>query len=145
MAVESLEAMLNRDSGLTALSNGKGDMRDLEAAADARDQKAELAIEVFSISIRKFVAAYAAVLGGLDMLVFTGGIGEHSARVRSKVCRGLEFLGILIDESANQSHRRTISRKGSKSQICVIPSQEDCQIARHCRTLMNMDGCEALS
>jgi acetate kinase len=131
--------MLNHESGLTAISNGTGDMRDLEGAAAAGDAKAKLAIEIFCIAIRKFVAAYAAVLGGLDMLVFTGGIGEHSARVRSEVCRGLEFLGVSIDDSANQSHAREVSTANSKIRAYVIASEEDRQIARHCRALLKSD------
>ena len=104
MNADSIEQLLNHNSGLTALSGGKGDMRDLEAAADGGDQEAQLAIEVFCTSIRKVIAAYSAVLGGLDMLVFAGGIGEHSARIRGDVCRGLQFLGISIDDASNELH-----------------------------------------
>ncbi len=125
---DSLEKMLNRESGLKALSDGKGDMRDLEHAADGGDAKAQLAIAIFCASIRKVIASYAAVLGGLDLLVFAGGIGEHSARVRRDVCGGLDFLGISADDIGN-------SRQDSKVLVCVVPSQEDRQIARHCRTM----------
>lgn len=131
-----LESLLNHDSGLTALSGGKSDMRDLEAAADKGDHQAQLAIEVFCTSIRKVIAAYAAVLGGLDMLVFAGGIGEHSAPVRSSVCGGLAFLGVSIDAASNQLHRVTISAGGSKVCVRIIAAEEDVQIARHCRALM---------
>lgn len=133
---DSLEALLNHDSGLMALSGGKSDMRDLEAAADRGDRKAQLAMEVFCTSVRKVIAAYAAVLGGLDMLVFAGGIGEHSARVRSTVCNGLDFLGVSLDAPSNQSHRGTISAGGSKVCVGIIAAEEDVQIARHCRALM---------
>jgi len=118
MDPDSLEALLNHDSGLKALSGGKADMRDLETAADGGDPEAQLAIEVFCMSIRKTVAAYAAVLGGLDLLVFAGGIGEHSARIRNSVSEGLQFLGIFP--------------------VLVVPSQEDRQIARHCRKMFNL-------
>ncbi len=133
---DALEKLLNRDSGLAALSGGKSDMRDLEAAADGGDQKAQLAIEVFCAAIRKVIAAYAAVLGGLDMLVFAGGIGERSARIRGCVCHGLDFLGVTIDDPANQSQAGRISTSNSAIQVRVVPSQEDLQIARHCRTMM---------
>lgn len=136
MDADSLEELLNHDSGLTALSGGKADMRDLQAAANNGDRPAQLAIEVFCNSISKVVAGYAAVLGGLDLLVFTGGIGEHSARVRKGVCHDLEFLGALIDDSANQLHGSTISTRQSKVRIRVVSSQEDRQIARHCRVMM---------
>lgn len=136
MNADSLEQLLNHDSGLKALSGGKADMRDLEAAADGGDQQAQLAIEVFCVSIRKVIAAYSAVLGGLDMLVFAGGIGEHSARIRDEVCRGLEILGVSLDGKSNESNEETISSKDSRVRVCVVPSQEDRQIARHCRALM---------
>ena len=133
---ESLEAMLNHDAGLKALSGGMSDMRDIEAAAGKGDQKAQLAIEIFCTSIRKTIAAYAAVLGGLDMLVFTGGIGEHSVRVRKDVCLGVAFLGIILDEFSNESHHETISTDASSVQVCVVASEEDLMIARHCRAIM---------
>jgi len=131
-----LEALLNHDSGLTALSGGKSDMRDLEAAADQGDQQARLAIEVFCTSVRKMIAAYAAVLGGLDMLVFAGGIGEHSARVRSGVCDGLDWLGLRIDPASNKANRSAISAGVSKVLVRIVPAEEDLQIARHCRQLL---------
>ncbi len=136
MNADSLEQLLNHDSGLMALSGGRQDMRDLEAAADRGDQEAQFAIEVFCAAIRKRIAAYIAVLGGLDLLVFAGGIGEHSARIRSEVCAGLHFFGISIDDAANQRHGGTISTEHSRVRVGVVSSQEDRQIARHCRALM---------
>lgn len=136
MDADSLEQLLNHDSGLTALSGGQGDMRDLEAAADAGDAEARQAIEIFCISIRKVVAAYATVLGGLDMLIFSGGIGEHSDRVRSSVCGGLQFLGIPIDASDKSTPGETGSNEKSRVDVRVVSSQEDLQIARHCRAMM---------
>jgi acetate kinase len=136
MNADSLEHMLNRESGLIGISAGKSDMRDLESAAASGDQKAQMAIEVFCTGIRKVIAAYAAVLGGLEMLVFSGGIGEHSAPVRGSVCNGLSFLGVSIDDASNQSNSNAISTKGSKVHVRVVPSQEDLQIARHSRALL---------
>jgi acetate kinase len=136
MNADSLEHMLNRESGLTGISAGTSDMRDLESAASGGDQKAQIAIEMFCASIRNVIAAYAAVLGGLDMLVFAGGIGEHSVPVRSSVCEGLSFLGISLNGSSNQSNASTISSNGSKVGVRIVPSQEDLQIARHSRSLL---------
>jgi acetate kinase len=136
MNADSLEHMLNRESGFTGISAGKSDMRDLESAAAGGDQKAQIAIEIFGAGIRKMVAAYSAVLGGLDMLVFSGGIGEHSAPVRSNVCNGLGFLGVSIDDAGNQTSSSTLSTKGSKVGVRIVPSQEDVQIARHSRALL---------
>jgi acetate kinase len=137
MNADSLEHMLNRESGLTGISAGKSDMRDLESAAAGGDQKAQMAIEIFCTGIRKLIAAYAAVLGGLDMLVFAGGIGEHSAPVRGSVCNGLGFLGVSIDNAGNQSNSSTLSTKGSKVHVRIVPSQEDLQIAYHSRALLH--------
>jgi acetate kinase len=139
--VDSIEALLNHDSGLKALSGGTGDVRDLEAAADAGDSKAQLALEIFSSRIRQTVAAYAAVLGGIDMLVFAGGIGEHSVRVRGAVCGGLDFLGVVLDQAGNQAHATTISTPESQVRVRIVPSEEDRQIARHCRALLRSANC----
>jgi acetate kinase len=135
-AVDSVEALLNHDSGLKALSGGKADVRDLEAAADAGDSEAQLALAVFCSRIAQTIAAYTAVLGGLDLLVFAGGIGEHSARVRGTVCSALGFLGVALDETSNQSHAATISAPESKVRVRIVASEEDRQIARHCRALL---------
>jgi acetate kinase len=136
MNADSLEELLNHDSGLMALSGGKADMRELEAAANGGDREAQLAIEVFCISICKAIAAYTAVLGGLDMLVFSGGIGEHSSWLRSSVCRRLGFLGISLDDHRNESHEATIAAVDSKVRVVVVASQEDRQIAHHCRAML---------
>lgn len=135
MDTDSLERLLNRESGLTAFSGGMSDMRDLEAAADKGNQPAKLGIAAFCMAIRKTVGAYAAVLGGLDMLVFTGGIGEHSARIRSNVCEGLSFLGVSLDKARNAAHERSISSPDSGVTVRVVAADEDRQIARHCRMM----------
>jgi acetate kinase len=136
MNADTLEVLLNHDAGLKAISGTTGDMRELERAAGRGDKNAQLAIEVFCLSIRKVIAAYAAVLGGLEMLVFTGGIGEHSAQVRDRVCQGLDFLGVAVDSAANQASEGTISTKESKVSVRVITTEEDRQIACHCREMM---------
>jgi len=136
MDADTLEDLLNHKSGLTAISGGKADMRELESAADSGDQLAQLAIEIFCYAIRKVIASYAAVLGGLDLLVFSGGIGEHSERVRTNVCDGLGFLRLDLDQAANRSHASVISAGQSSTNVRVLPSREDLQIARHCRRLL---------
>ena len=133
---DNLEQMLNHEAGLKAISGGESDMRKLQLAADGGDREALMAIDIFCAAIRQQIAAYAAVLGGLDMVIFTGGIGEHSAPVRARVCEGLAFLGIDLNPAANISLGEKISTPQSKVQVCVIPTQEDMQIARHCRELM---------
>jgi len=124
---DTLETLLNRRSGLTALSGGEADMRQLLAAMNKEkgDAAATLAVQVFVGAVRKFIGAYAAELGGLDLLVFTGGIGEHSGPIRKLICAGLDFLGISGGEP------------GPGSKVVVMSSEEEAQIARHCRRLMN--------
>lgn len=135
MDADALEKLLNHDAGLKALSGGTSDMRKLQDAAAAGDASAELAIEVFCLAIRKTIAAYAAVLEGLDTVIFAGGIGEHSVEVRRRVCEGLGFLGIRLDSTSNEASQPTISHASSAVEVRVMPSQEDRQIARHCRAL----------
>jgi acetate kinase len=133
---DSLESLVNHDAGLKALSGTSPDMRDLQAAAESGDANARQAIEIFCYAIRKTIASYAAALEGLDMLVFTGGIGEKSAVVRAMVCNALHILGVLIDGAANEKNAETISAAQSVVRVRVIPTEEDRQIARHTRNLL---------
>jgi len=133
---DSLEALLNHDAGLKALSGGSSDMRDLQDAAKGGDANAQQAIDIFCYAIRKFIASYAAALEGLDMLVFTGGIGEKSSVVRAAVCNALHFLGILLDANANEKNAATISTAQSVVRVRVIATEEDRQIARHTHDLL---------
>jgi acetate kinase len=125
---DALEQMLNHQSGLAAFTGGVTDMRELQDRMQQGDAKAALAIHVFAAAVRKAIGAYAALLGGLDLLIFTGGIGEHSAFVRDLICQDLAFLGI----------ERNVD--GSYAKVKVMPSEEEVQIARHCRQLMQNDG-----
>jgi acetate kinase len=134
--LDNLESVLNHESGLAGLSDGVSDLRQLTEAADQGSKIANQAIAIFSRAIAKTVSSYAAVLGGLGMLVFTGGIGEHSALVREQVCRQLAFLGIALDREANQRHAATISQSASVIAVRIIPADEDGRIARHVRTLL---------
>jgi acetate kinase len=115
---DQLESLLNKDSGLGALSGGESDMRLIEQCATKGDAKAELALAVFAHGVRKMIGAYAAELGGLDLLVFTGGIGEHDASMRNRICHGLEFLGLTSGDPAQCAKVR------------VITAEEELQIAR---------------
>ncbi len=103
---------------------------------EGTDRRAAMAIDFFCYHARKHVGALAAVLGGVDTLAFTGGIGEHAAAVRSRVCDGLGFLGIRLDGRRNAEHAALISREGAGARVRVITSDEDLMIARH--------ACEAL-
>ncbi|HTZ88961.1 MAG TPA: acetate/propionate family kinase [Alloacidobacterium sp.] len=131
----ALENLLNYNSGLKALG-GTNDMRVLQKAFEEGDHNASLAIEIFCRSIAKTIASYAAVLGGLDLLVFAGGIGEHSSTVRANVCGGLGFLGIMLDAERNNASSPVISTDASKITVRVMVTEEEKQIARHCRALL---------
>lgn len=131
---EQLDRLLNHEAGLIGISGVSSEMRTL-LELNAANAAARLAIEMFCYSIRKAVGAMAAVLDGLELLVFSGGIGEHAAPVRSGVCNGLNYLGIAVDPAANAAHADRISTSGSRCQVRVVPSDEDLQIARHCLRL----------
>lgn len=118
LSADQMEALLNHDSGLGAIAGGESDMRLLEDCAARGDARAQLAIEIFAQAVRKQIGAYAAELGGLDRMVFTGGIGEHNARMRDRICHGLEFLGLTSGDPA------------ACPKVLVVPAEEELQIAR---------------
>lgn len=133
-----LEKLLDQRSGLVGVSGISSDMKTLLDQRTAEPHAAQ-AIELFCYTARKSVGALAAVLGGLDALVFTGGIGERAAPVRWMICRGLEYLGIHLDPDANDIHADTISTGQSPCKVRVIPTNEDLMIARHTRALLSKD------
>jgi len=130
-----LEELVDHQSGLLGISGVSGDMRRLHEAAETSPE-ARLAIEMFCCAVRKQVAAMAAVLGGLDMLVFTGGIGENDAPVRAAICDGLAWMGLGLDAGRNSAAGNPLVDGASRVRVQVLPSQEDEQIARHTWALL---------
>ncbi|MCK6589292.1 MAG: acetate/propionate family kinase [Polyangiaceae bacterium] len=137
MTPDQVDDLLNRKSGLLGLSGVSSDFRDIEKAAAAGSDRAKLAIEVFVHRIRKYIGAYAAVLGGADAIVFTGGIGENSARVRAAVCDGLVYMGVVLDTEKNGSaNPRTmggvvdIAAPRAPARVLVVATDEERMIAR---------------
>ena len=128
----SLEHMLYHKSGLLGLSETSSDMRELQESDDPR---AKLAFDYFVYSIVKYAGAYASVLGGLDALVFTAGIGENSAPVRAAVCEKLKWLGISLDEAQNEKDGPRISASDSRVSVWVIPTNEELMIAEHTQAI----------
>jgi acetate kinase len=131
LTLDELDAMLNRKSGLLGIC-GMNDMRDLHAARDKGDAKAQLAFEMLCHSIRKYIGAYYAVLGRVDALVFTAGIGENDSLTRAAICKDMENLGIAIDPALNavrSGEARTISCESGKVRVLVIPTNEELAIA----------------
>ncbi|MEM7375052.1 MAG: acetate/propionate family kinase [Bacteroidota bacterium] len=136
LSADDLDHFLNKESGLKGLS-GDNDMRDIEDRAADGDEDARLAIQVFSHRLRKYIGAYAAVMGGVDAIIFTGGIGENSAVIRERVAQRLEFLGAILDEDANRDADlddpksiADISTSNSRCKLLVIPTDEQFEIAR---------------
>jgi len=143
--LDALEQMLNQDSGLKGLSGISNDMREIQQAADQGHHRALLAFKTFCYGVRKYIGAYMAAMGGLDALVFTGGIGAGSTETRSQACQGLECMGIRIDEQQNQRasvlHEPSIiSTQDSSVQVLVIPTDEERMMAREAlRTLRQLN------
>jgi acetate kinase len=129
-------ADLNRVSGLLGLC-GDSDVREITDRADAGDETADLALDVFCHRIRKYVGAYVAVLGGCDALVFTAGIGEHSAAVRARVCTGLQVFGMALDDDRNGRSEPVISRADATTAVLVVPTDEEHAIAEHTAALVS--------
>ncbi len=121
--------LINHESGLLGVSETSSDMRDL-LAAQATDERAADAVALFCYQARKWVGAYAAVLGGLDTLVFSGGVGEHAAEVRARICAGLGFLGLELDAARNATHAAVISSAASRVTVRIIPTNEERMIAQ---------------
>jgi acetate kinase len=130
LSVAQVSEIVNRKSGLAGVSGGSSDMRDLLARAST-DPHSEEAVDLFCYQARKFLGALAAVLGGIDALVFTGGIGENAPEIRRRICDGMGHLRLVLDQSANQAGAPVISAAGSSASIYVIPTNEELMIARH--------------
>jgi acetate kinase len=134
LSAQQVNTLLNTKSGLLGISGVSNDMRELERAAESGNGDARLAIDVFCHRVRKYVGAYAAVMGGLDVLVFTGGIGENQASVREKVCEGLRFLGIKIARAKNARHASNIG--SGRTRVMVIHTNEEFAIAQDTRRVL---------
>jgi acetate kinase len=135
---EILDTLANK-SGLLGLSGLSGDVRDLENAAATGHERADLALKVFTQSIRQYIGAYLTILNGADAIVFTGGIGENSARIRKDVCSGMDFAGIEIDLAINETLRTEgqFSTPASKVELWVIPTNEELVVARQTAELLS--------
>lgn len=129
---DEIDNLINKKSGLLGVSGISNDMRDIESNAAAGHERAQLALDIFCYRARKYIGAYAAAMGGLDAIVFTAGIGEHSPRVRAMICDGLEFLGVKIDPGKNEDCKGEcdISAGDDGVRIYVIPTNEELAIAR---------------
>jgi acetate kinase len=132
MSYAELNSMMNKKSGLYGMTGLSSDMRDIDAAYDAGNEKAIVARDMYYNRVKKFVAEYAAEMGGVDLVIFTGGVGENSADLRRWVCKDMEFMGIKIEDSINDVTRgenTIISTADSKVKVAVIATNEELVIA----------------
>jgi len=130
LTLAETNAMMNKHSGLLGISGVSSDLRDIQAEVEKGNDRAKLALDVFCYRLKKYICAYAGAMGGIDVLVFTGGIGEHSAEVRELSCRDLDFLGIKIDPTKNRDANSLERQIGEGNvSIFVIPTNEELVIA----------------
>ena len=135
-----IQRIINKESGVAGVSGMSNDMREIEAADIAGDPRAHLALEMYENRITKYIGAYAAEMGGLDIIVFTGGVGENQTGVRENVCAPLKFMGVELDVELNKTVRGTetvISLPDSKVKVVVIPTDEEMTIARDTREIVS--------
>ena len=138
LTAQQVEDMLNKESGLMAISGLVPDFREIELASYGDNERAQIAVNSFTYAIACYIARYAAAMGGIDGVVFTGGIGENQINVRRKICEYLEFMGIIIDPEANdiRGEEKLISKSESKVKIYLIPTNEELMIARETKKLV---------
>ena len=134
-----MSTLMNKKSGLLGLSGVSSDCRDCDAAVEAGNERARIAMDKLTHDIIKYIGAYAAQMNGVDLIIFTGGIGENNAVMREQVCRNLEFLGVKFDSQANKcrGEERVISTSDSKVKVAVIPTNEELVIARDTMNIVN--------
>jgi len=140
MTVDDLQRVINKESGMAGVSEISSDMREIENAVNAGDERAKMALDMYEQRIIKYVGAYAAEMGGVDVIVFTGGVGENQTGVRENVCAPLAFMGVEIDTALNARTRGTeteISTPASKVRVVVIPTDEELMIARDTREIVS--------
>ena len=125
--------LLNKHSGMLGLSGVSSDMRDIESAAAEGNHRARVALEIYYYRIRKYIGAYAAAMGGVDLIIFTGGVGENGWETREECCKGLEFMGLEFDIEKNtklRSKEAVISKDNSRVTVMIVPTNEELVIAR---------------
>ena len=135
---EQLQTIINKQSGMAGVTEISSDMREIEAAVNAGNERAKLGLDMYELRITKYIGAYAAEMGGVDIIVFTGGVGENQTGLRSDVCAPLAFMGVEIDAEANKvrGEEALISTPSSRVKVCVIPTDEELMIARDTEALV---------
>lgn len=140
MGTKGISTLLNKFSGMLGISGVSSDMREIEEAIEGGNKRAIMALKTYCYRIKKYVGSYAAALGGVDILVFTGGVGENQASARKAVCENMEYMGIELDEELNDSVRAkevVISKPTSKVKVLIIPTDEELTIAKDTVEILN--------
>lgn len=135
---QEMADFLNKESGVLGITGISSDMREVEAAAEEGNERAQLALKMYNYRIKKYIGAYAAAMGGVDIIVWTAGVGENQVGTRLEACSGLEFLGVKMDAEANKvrGEEAVISAPDSKVTVCVIPTDEELMIAKDTMALL---------
>lgn len=139
LGIQGVSTLLNKFSGVLGISGISSDMREIEDAVNRGNERAKLALNMYNYRIKKYIGSYAAVLGGLDILVFTGGVGENMSLMRKEVCENMEYMGIELDDALNESTRSkeaVISKPTSKVKVVVIPTDEELTIAQDANKIL---------
>ncbi len=139
LSAADLQKIFNKESGMMGVSGISSDMREIEAAVQKGDQRAKMTLDMYENRITKYIGAYAAEMGGVDIIVFTGGVGENQTDVRTSVCAPLKFMGVEIDTAVNDTVRgdeAVISTAASKVKVVVVPTDEEMMIARDTRAIV---------
>ena len=141
ISIAKADEILNKKSGVLGISGVSSDFRDIEEAANKGNERAQLALDVYAHYVKKFIGAYAAVMNGVDAIVFTAGLGENSASMRSSICKDMSYLGVELDETKNnvRGKETDVSKDGSKVRVLLIPTNEELVIARDTAELAGKD------
>ena len=138
LSAADIQRIINKESGMAGLTGISSDMREIEAAVNAGNERAKLGLDMYEQRITKYIGAYAAEMGGVDIIVFTGGVGENQCGLRADVCKPLAFMGVEIDAEANKARgeEAVISTPASKVKVVVVPTDEELMIARDTAALV---------
>ncbi len=136
--INEVNNIMNKKSGVLGISGVSSDFRDIEEAANKGNERAALALDIFAYKVKKYIGSYAAAMGGIDAIVFTAGLGENSASMREKICKGLEFLGVKVDKEKNNTRGKeaVVSSEDSCVKVLLIPTNEELMIARDTKALV---------
>jgi acetate kinase len=138
LSANDINNVMNKKSGVLGISGVSSDFRDIEQAAEQGNERAQLALDIFSNRVKKYIGSYAALMGGVDAIIFTAGLGENSPETREAVCSGLEFLGIEIDQAKNKVRGKEtdVTKETSTTKVLLIPTNEELMIARETKALV---------